>query len=319
MIIIGEYGKEELAKVYVASMRDDKKYLVEFVESLQPPMPRDKKWVLILSSSFGCPIKCKMCDAGNDYLGKLTADEILEQINFMVSRRFPDKKIPIPKFKIQFARMGEPSLNPNVLAVLEKLPEIYDAPGLMPCISTVAPSSSHQFFDRLIEIKDRFYSQGRFQLQFSIHTTDDKKRDILIPIKKWNLTEIAEYGEKFFKNGDKKITLNFAAARGYPIEPAIVGEYFDPDKFIIKLTPLNPTERVEESNLVSVIDPYDTNSAKEIIKGLEAQGFEVILSIGEVEENKIGSNCGQFVSVLRGSTPSLRESYETKKYQINAT
>ena len=33
--ILGEYGREDLAKVYVASMRGSKEHLVEFVESVQ--------------------------------------------------------------------------------------------------------------------------------------------------------------------------------------------------------------------------------------------------------------------------------------------
>jgi 23S rRNA (adenine2503-C2)-methyltransferase len=80
MNILAEYGRDDLAKVYVAQMRKNKppgnnhhRYLVEFVESIQPPLPREKKWVLIVSSMFGCPIQCKMCDAGGDFSGCLTA------------------------------------------------------------------------------------------------------------------------------------------------------------------------------------------------------------------------------------------------------
>jgi 23S rRNA (adenine2503-C2)-methyltransferase len=316
MKILDVYGKEDLAKVYVASMRNDDKYMVEFVESTQPPIPRDEKWVLIVSSLFGCPVNCKMCDAGGKFSGKLKTDEILEQIDYLVKRRYPDKRIPVPKFKIQFARMGEPSMNPNVLEALSKLPEIYDAPGLLPSLSTVAPKSSKDFFERLIHIKDKYYSNGRFQLQFSIHSTDSHKRNELIPIKKWSFEEIAEYGARFHKNGDKKVTLNFATAKGYEVDPVVVRQYFDPDLFLIKLTPLNPTVRVEESNLESAIDPYNSDSAEHIVKDFKIQGFEVILSIGEVEENKIGSNCGQFVTQYRATQTSMKEGYETDKYQM---
>jgi 23S rRNA (adenine2503-C2)-methyltransferase len=300
-------------------MRNDDRHLVEFVESIQPPIPRDKKWVLIVSSLFGCPVKCRMCDAGGTFYGKLHCDEILEQIDFMVRRRFPDGVIPVPKFKIQFARMGEPSLNPNVLKALSRLPEIYKAPGLLPSLSSVAPKSSRDFFDRLIEIKDRHYPKGRFQLQFSIHTTDSAKRDELIPMKKWSFEEIADYGARFRKMGDKKITLNFAAAKGYEVDPKVAREYFDPSDFLIKLTPLNPTVRVEESRLESAIDPYDTSSASQIVEDFKDQGFDVILSIGEVEENKIGSNCGQFVTQFRAAQTRIKEGYETDKYQISSS
>ncbi|MEE9150998.1 MAG: radical SAM protein [Thermoplasmata archaeon] len=316
MRVLSVYGKEDLAKVYIATMRADDKHLVEFVESIQPPIPREKKWVLIVSSLFGCPVKCKMCDAGGNFYGKLKTNEILEQIEYLVKSRFPNGIVPIPKFKIQFARMGEPSLNPNVLEVLKRLPDMYDSPGLTPSLSTVAPVASRNFFDRLIDIKNNHYSDGRFQLQFSIHTTDSTERDELIPMKKWSFKEISEYGERFHKDDDKKVTLNFAAAKGYKVEPEVVRDYFDPNVFLIKLTPLNPTVRVEESGLESVIDPYDSSSSEKIVEGFKRQGFEVILSIGQVEENKIGSNCGQYVSLYRDAQTQVKEGYESQKYQI---
>jgi 23S rRNA (adenine2503-C2)-methyltransferase len=316
MKVLSVYGKEELAKVYVASMRNDDEHFVEFVESTQPPIPREKKWVLIVSSMFGCPVKCRMCDAGGAYSGKLETDEILEQIDYMVRRRFPDGTVPIPKFKIQFARMGEPSLNPNVLTALEKLPEIFDAPGLTVSLSTVAPVSARDFLERLIQIKDTHYSNGRFQLQFSIHSSNAEKRNELIPVKKWSFKGIAEYGKRFVKEGDKKVTLNFAAAEGYEVSPKVVRENFDPELFLIKLTPLNPTVRVEKHKLASVINPYDSASSKRVVEGFQKQGYDVILSIGVVEENRIGSNCGQFVSLYRNSQTSVKEGYDTERYQI---
>lgn len=318
MRITGEFGKEDLAKVYVASMREGNGYLVEFVESLQPPIPREEKWVLIVSSSFGCPVNCLMCDAGGHYLGKMTKDEILKQIDYMVRRRFPNGQVPMPKFKIQFARMGEPSLNPNVLDALRTLPKMYNAPGLMPCISTLAPVGGTRFLDELVDIKNSFYPGGRFQLQFSIHTTNGGKRDELMPIKKWSLEEISKYGERYFQRGDRKITLNFAMAEGYPVEPEVIQEHFDPAKFFIKITPLNPTSKVKKENLQSAIDPHDGESSREVVQRFREFGFDVLLSIGELEENKIGSNCGQFVSLIQDSGYAVKTDYETLKYAQKA-
>lgn len=302
MEVLEEYGKESLAKVYVASMRGSKDYLVEFVESVQPPISREKKWVLIVSTLFGCPVGCRMCDAGGGYKGKLTADEILSEIDFMVRRRFPDGMISISKFKIQFARMGDPALNMDVLKVLEQLPSIYYAPGLLPSISTVAPKNSEEFLEKLLHIKNRLYTNGRFQFQFSIHTTDVDKRNKLIPISTYNFREMASYGERFYQNGDKKITLNFAMSKGYPVDVNVVRQYFDPKKFIIKLTPINPTKNAMCNELISEIDAYNPSSANQIVNDFRSKGFDVILSIGEVEENIIGSNCGQYVTRLRNQT-----------------
>jgi len=315
--VVASYGKEDLAKVYVAQMRDDPRYLVEFVESLQPPVPREEKWVFILSTSFGCQMKCLMCDAGGEYHGKLTEEEMLFQVDHMVRRRFPDGKVPIPKFKVQFARMGEPSLNPAVLAVLRKLPIALDAPGLMPCISTLAPNGRQDFFRELTEIKNEFYGGGMFQMQFSIHTTDLRKRNQLMPCKKWGFEDISRFGEEFYQKGDRKVTLNFAMAKNYPVEPSVVQEYFDPNVFLIKLTPLNPTQSVARNELQSAIDPYVLETSEKVVNDFKSYGYDVILSIGELEENSIGSNCGQFVSVLRDSGYQIREGYQSESYQTN--
>ncbi len=314
MRILTSAGEENIATVHLAEMSRGR--MVEFVESVQPPIPREKKWVLIISTLFGCPVGCRMCDAGGDYLGPLTREEILEQIDYLIRRRFPDGNVPVSKFKIQFARMGEPSLNPAVLSVLNELSELYNAPGLMPSISTVAPYGTDEFFKRLIEIKNEKYPEGRFQLQFSIHTTDPGQRDNLIPIRKWDFETIARYGEEFLEKGDRKITLNFAPAEGMPVDPDVLLRYFSPERFLIKLTPLNPTYRAVENGLVSRINPHIIEKNRPLVGELRSRGYQVILSIGELMENRIGSNCGQYVMRHLSSGQGLKDAYHLENKNL---
>ena len=116
MELVAKFGRDDLAILYVA--RKKEKYL-EFVESLQPPIPREDKWVIIISTMYGCPVRCEMCDAGTYYKGKISYQTMLDQIEHIVSRRFPSRTIPAKKFKVQFARMGEPALNNDVLDVMK--------------------------------------------------------------------------------------------------------------------------------------------------------------------------------------------------------
>jgi len=306
MKVISYTGNDNIAIVYIAET--DTAKIIEFVESVQPPLPRYKKWVIIVSTLFGCPIGCPICDAGSFYRGKLTKDEILTQIDFLVNKRFPDGNIQVYKFKVQFARMGDPALNKHVLEVLKELPYRYKAPGLMPCISTVAPAGCDNFFEELVDIKKELY-KGKFQMQFSIHTTDDKQRDQLIPVKKWNLEKIARYGERFYENGDRRIALNFALEKSSLVDHELLRNYFNPDKFIIKITPINPTYMAFRNQLFSYIDVNCDSENYDIVSNLRFAGFDVIVSIGELNENNIGSNCGQYVmNHLKGKTP-LRDSY----------
>lgn len=313
MELLGKYGKEDLAILYVAK-NDDK--VLEFVESLQPPIPREKKWVLIISTMYGCPIGCLMCDAGEYFQGIISKEEMLAEIDYMVKARYPDGKVPVEKFKVQFARMGEPALNENVLEVLEELPKKYEAPGLLPCISTVAPKNSEEFFNRLITIKDQLYPKGKFQLQFSIHSTNEEERNKWISSKIWNLSEIASYGEKWFKEGDRKITLNFAVSEDSVINPEIVRKHFNPDKYWIKLTPINPTNKAVKNEIKSGITEENSEFfplVQEFIK----RGFEAEISFGEYEENEIGTNCGQFATKYNNGEVEIKETYTTTKYALS--
>ncbi|MEW5922550.1 MAG: radical SAM protein [Candidatus Zixiibacteriota bacterium] len=293
MRIMGQSGHGEPAIVYMAEMRPE--CYIEFVESVQPPYPRNEKWVLIVSTLYGCPVRCRMCDAGGWYKGALSADDIFAQIDFLVKSRYPDKNIPASKFKIQFARMGEPSLNGKVLSVLEELPSRYNAPGLMPCLSTVAPFGTDMFFERLTDIKNRRYRDGKFQMQFSIHSTCEMTRDMIIPIKKWNLDKIAKYGTAFYHTGDRKVALNFALAENYPVSADVIAEKFDPKIFMAKFTPVNPTINAEINGIVNLVNDNNRRKIDNLLNELNKFGFEVILSIGELEENRIGSNCGQYI------------------------
>jgi 23S rRNA (adenine2503-C2)-methyltransferase len=310
MKVFAVTSNPDLATVYMADMGDER--MIEFVEACQPPYSRDERWILMVSTLFGCPVKCQMCDAGGHYRGKPTAEEILKQIDYMVDEWFPSRIIPSQKFKIQFARMGEPAFNLSVLEALETLPGRYDAPGLMPSISTIAPHGTDAFFEGLIDVKNRLYAKGRFQFQFSIHTTDMTLRDEMIPVRKWSFTEMAAYGERFHRDGDRKITLNFALADGNPADPNVLLRHFDPARYLIKITPVNPTSHAIQNGMASHVDPYQPETAERLAGRMIDAGYQTIVSIGEAEENKIGSNCGQYVLNYLESKQIVHDGYTYK-------
>lgn len=294
MKIIYSTPEHKIARVHVAETSDGSR--IEFADSVQPPFCRNDKLVLIVSTLKGCPIDCLFCDAGGAYKGRLTKEEILEQIDYMIRDIYSDATPRTKKLKVQFARMGEPAFNTAVLDVLETLPSIYDHEILFPSLSTIAPLGHDDFFNRLIEIKDRYYSNGKFQLQFSVHTTDDKKRKELIPARTMGLDDINEYGNRFYKPGDRKITLNFATPKGYPVNPDILLDHFAQDRYLIKFTPVNPTRKVLRKGLGSMIDPHNADHNRAVVNRFKALGYETIVSIGELEENHIGSNCGMYIN-----------------------
>jgi 23S rRNA (adenine2503-C2)-methyltransferase len=94
-----------------------------------------------------------------------------------------------------------------------------------------------------------------------------------------------------------------------PVEPGVLLRHFDPSKFLIKITPLNPTYRAVENKLSSYIDPQIEDNGYDIVEALKNAGYQVIVSIGEVEENLIGSNCGQYIKRHLSAPQPISDGY----------
>ncbi len=87
-------------------------------------------------------------------------------------------------------------------------------------------------------------------------------------------------------------------------------DLFDPNIFFIKITPINPTVSSKNNGLKT----YYTSKEEEhtIIENIKKAGYDAMLSIGEVEENKIGSNCGQHILNYISSGKKFDEAYTYK-------
>lgn len=284
-----------LAGLYLAEFPGPGMRAVEFVDTVEPGVDKREKWVLMISTQFGCPVGCRMCDAGAmGFHGNLSAEQMLAQVRKVTADNPGLDPASHPKFKIHFARMGEPSLNPAVLEALERLPEEMPWPGLMPSLSTVAPANpeAEAFMARLAEVKTRHYPGGNFQLQISVHATEAGLRSRIVPVPVWSLERIAAYGRTFVRPGDRKITLNFALSQGEKLGAEKIKAVFDPALFLVKVTPVNPTYTAGANGA-----SYVWNNPPDGLAGdaaaLEAAGFKVILSPSAPEEIAAETSCGQ--------------------------
>lgn len=301
-VLLARSGRDDLAVVYALQVGPDPAHAVETVDSVDPRYPRSEKTVIIVSTQLGCPVGCPICEAGGGYLGNLSTDQLLDQVRFVLARR--PEILDSRKLKVHFARMGEPALNgPAVLEALDRLPTLLPTPALMPCVATVAPAGCQPFLDELIWLKRRLYRGGHFQLQLSINSTDPAMRRRLIPFPHLDLDALALAGQRFYEPGDRKVALNFALARGVPLDPGALRDRFDPACFMVKLTPVNPTARACQAGLETVVSAADPDAARALVARLGALGYDVVVSIGDPEEIDIGSNCGQLV---RPRTPAPR-------------
>jgi 23S rRNA (adenine2503-C2)-methyltransferase len=301
--VISSQGMPDVAHVMVGRVdgRDDR--VLEFVDGLDPEHRRPDKWIVNVSTQYGCPVGCPFCDAGFRYRGNVPAEVMIEQILRVLERQPPQLTLECRKLKVHFARMGEPALNPAVLEVLERLPALIPNPGLWGCVPTVAPQRAEPWFEGLLAVKRKHF-HGRFQLQFSLNTTSVERRRVLTPYPHQPLEWVSAYGQRFFEPGDRRVALNFALASGVPFDPDVVARHFEPSCFAVKLTPLNPTEQGRERGLDTVLSAASPAVMDRAVRRLHELGFDVVVSIGDPREDQVGSNCGQAVRRLLGDAPA---------------
>jgi len=296
MLSIGDYGKEVNLKCDALGLtRDIKK--VEHTKML----PLEKKWVITISTQYGCSMNCKFCDVPKIGPGtNATFKDLIKQVLTGI-KIHPEVKTT-KRLNIHFARMGEPTFNPEVLDATKWLKTHIDPEyKIHPVVSTMMPKNNiwlKTFIHTWMRMKNRLL-KGEAGLQLSINSTNEKEREYAFNNNAHKLKDIAKIMDGIIPNG-RKITLNFAVAN-YEIDPEILIEYFDPDDYIIKLTPMHKTSTAIENNIKTKGDytthyPYDNYE-----KNLKEAGYDVLVFIASKEEDLGRITCGN--AILTGLMP----------------
>ncbi len=165
-----------------------------------------KRTVICCSTMSGCPVSCKFCGTGNKFIRNLKAKEIVNQIDTILrDKDIEDINSRGERFQIMFMSMGEPMLNwKEVDEAIIQLNRKYPNADLL--LSTIAPNEPASFKELLI------HSQmiKKIGLQFSIHKSNDKDRNKLIPYNdKYTLEQIRDYGILWWKETGRHPYLNY--------------------------------------------------------------------------------------------------------------
>jgi len=195
---------------------------------------RSERWMIGVSVMSGCPVRCKFCATGQmKGWRNLTWEEIVSQVEFIIMKN-DINPLDSKEFKINYTRMGEPFLNiENVKKAIQKISQFY-------------PNAHH--YVSTIGLKDADFSwiKDNITLQLSLHSLNDEKRNWLIPYK--NKLTIEELGQvRTESNLKTSINLTLVDENDFDIDK--IKEFFDKDKFLIKLSPINPNVISEKNGL----------------------------------------------------------------------
>jgi 23S rRNA (adenine2503-C2)-methyltransferase len=290
---IGDYGKEVNLKCDAMGLdRDIPK--VEHKEML----PLEEKWVITVSTQYGCSSVCRFCDVPKVAAGKnvknATYHDLMRQVELGLSLH--PEVTHSKRLNIHYARMGEPSFNNDVIVSAARLKSKYgDRFHVHPVVSTMMPNHNlnlKKFIKHWIFIKNELY-EGNAGLQLSINSTNEEERDRMFCRNALSLKEISEIMKPYSPVG-RKFTLNFAVA-DYEINPDVLLKYFDPDTFIIKLTPMHKTKMALKNNIKTIGDYTEFYPYKEYEENLKKAGYDVLVFIASIEEDLGRITCGNAI------------------------
>jgi len=302
---LGDYGREKNVKADFLGLSKE----IDGVPN-GDIMPLTEKWVVTISTQYGCSMGCVFCDVPKVGSGKnATYHDMLDQILLALSVH--PEITWTKRLNIHFARMGEPTFNGNVLDVAACLRRnIYDfwesSTAIHPVVSTMLPRTNKNLVKFLKiwteDIKNGLYG-GDAGLQFSINSTSNEQREQMFQHSSHTLEKIAEIGNLLPMPVGRKYALNFALADGYELDAKKLASLFNPEKFMVKVTPLHCTDSCLENDIKTTGGYEYFTPYKPAEEALKAAGFDVLVFIPSHDEDDGLITCGN--AILSGSVPKV--------------
>jgi 23S rRNA (adenine2503-C2)-methyltransferase len=303
---IGDYGKNQNIKADFLGITRDLNGVPN-----GDIMPLSEKWVVTISTQYGCSMGCKFCDVPK--VGKGLNATLNDLDNQIISALLLHPEITATKrLNIHYARMGEPTWNNDVLVNainLHKIIKPYIGNSMIhPVVSTMLPKNNKNlipFLQEWVDIKNYTF-RGDAGLQFSINSTNDKQRDYMFSGNACSLDEISQIGMILPDPIGRKYALNFALADDYIIDAKKLAEMFSPNKFMCKITPLHKTNSCKDNGIITTGGYDEFTPYKQAESDLKAAGFDVIVFVPSYDEDLGLITCGN--AILSGNMPKVEYS-----------
>lgn len=272
-------------------------------------MPLSEKWVITISTQYGCSMGCKFCDVPKVGKGlNATLNDLTNQL--IEGLKLHPEVGATKRLNLHYARMGEPTFNFDVIEHAKQLHKIvkpYIGNSMIhPVISTMLPKANKrlmEFLNEWCDIKNYTY-RGDAGLQFSINSTDDEQRNEMFSGNSLPLNDIAEIGGLLPDPKGRKYALNFALADNYIVDAEKLAMLFNPNKFMVKITPLHKTKSCDDNGIITT-DGYEAFTPyRKAETDLKNAGFDVIVFVPSYDEDLGLITCGN--AILSGSIPKVK-------------
>jgi 23S rRNA (adenine2503-C2)-methyltransferase len=255
---------------------------------LIPPQPdspnADKRLTLCVSTQVGCPLDCKFCATGAmGFTRNLTAGEIIDQ--FLHAQRSSEKRIT----NLVFMGMGEPMLNYE--NVMQAIDIINDERGLNIGIRHITISTAG-YADHIRRMADE---KRKMKLALSLHSLDNDKRILLMPItKKYSVDELLKALDYYYGLTRSRPTLEYILFDGFNDTPADLQAIIKLSKRLpckLNLIPFHPIHFMNPTGFAATLKPTPISRIKTFADALWRANVTAIVRGSSGED--INAACGQ--------------------------
>ena len=296
-LYVGDYGKENNIKA------DFLGYTKRIDKVKHKPVDITDKLVVTVSSQKGCPMNCNFCDCPKlGFYGNASTIELVSEITTGIALSGIKHG---ERLNVHYARMGEPTFNPNVVTSAKIIFQIVKDSNAdisfntyHHVVSTMMPKSNknlEKFLHDWVDTGFIYGGEDGFGLQFSINTLDEEERNKMFRNKSLSLQEISDIIKSLPMPKKRKYTLNFAVTSKCNLDVDLMNKYFNKDKCIVKITPIHETvEAVNEG--YEIVNDFDVYEKFE--QPLVKDGWDVIVFIPSKEEDADRITCGNSLIAL---------------------
>jgi 23S rRNA (adenine2503-C2)-methyltransferase len=255
-------------------------------------LPTWKKWILVLSSQYGCPFKCLYCDVQRfPFQGNVSAEDIIAQYLFLRGTR-PDIRFS-DELKVSFSRFGEPLLNwrPVREAIIRLKLDYTEGFNYLPALITICPTNCWESLEDALEVKNSVFN-GYFHIQHSINSTSEEQRKWIFggaPVA--TLQDIGSFYSSRKVVG-RRITLNFIATTGFDVNPEVVARLCSPELFTVKISGLNRNYMSVKNGLQELASYREPAKIVELADQFTKLGFRTIKTVLTERETESRLHCG---------------------------
>ena len=250
-------------------------------------IPSKKRLTACISSQVGCSLSCTFCATGTLKLERnLNYAEIYDQIFILNEEALLNFGKPLSN--IVYMGMGEPLLNYENLLKSIELVSSKNGLSMSPKRITVSTAGIAKMIKKLAD------DEVRFNLAISLHSSDDKKREEIMPINKSiNLEELKESIKYFFEKTGTRITYEYILFKD-------INDSLDDAHELVKFCKSTPCKvNLIEYNSVDNI-PFQkasNNKTEKFINFLNEKN--VIVNLRRSKGKDINAACGQLVNKLK--------------------